>query len=322
MRPHRREEGRRLKIVSLLPSATELVYELGLGDSLSGVTFECDHPSEARSKPVVSDTALPTDRPLGPGEIDGLVGEHMDRKEPLYVLDKELISQIQPDLILTQDLCRVCAVPSGQVEEALEELGCRSNVVSMDPQGLDDILDSFIEVGRAAGAEARALELVDSLRERVDRVRRTSARLPAIRTLASEWLDPPFVGGHWIPEMVALAGGENLVTGPKERSRTATWREIADASPEVIVHMPCGYYLAEAEEEATQLYEIPELRATTAHSQGEIYATDASAYFSRPGPRIVDGLEILAWAIHPHAFSEPPAGRISRVGRTSTDRVR
>ncbi|MGH2710822.1 MAG: cobalamin-binding protein [Actinomycetota bacterium] len=302
-----------MKIVSLLPSATELVYELGLGESLSAVTFECDHPSEATSKPVVSDTALPTERPLGPREIDDLVNEHMGRKEPLYVLDKELIAQIQPDLILTQDLCRVCAVPSGQVEEALEELGCRSNVVSMDPQGLDDILDSFLEVGRATGTEARAEELVGSLRERVETVRRTSARLPAIRTLASEWLDPPFVGGHWIPEMVAIAGGENLVTEPKERSREATWREIGDAAPEVIVHMPCGYYLVEAEEEAARLYEVPELRATTAHSQGMIFATDASAYFSRPGPRIVDGLEILAWAIHPDAFPEPLPGTITRI---------
>jgi iron complex transport system substrate-binding protein len=302
-----------LKIVSLLPSATELVYELGLGDDLSGVTFECDHPSEARSKPVVSDTALPSDRPLAPGEIDGLVNEHMDRKEPLYVLDKELIARIQPDVILTQDLCRVCAVPSGQVEDALEELGCRSNVISMDPQGLDDILESFLDVGRATGTDARAEELVGSLRERVERVRSASARLPRIRTLCSEWFDPPFVGGHWIPEMVAIAGGENLLTGPKERSRTATWREIGDAAPELIVHMPCGYYLQDAEEEASNLYGVPELRGTSAHSQGAIFATDASAYFSRPGPRIVDGLEILAWAIHPEAFPEPPPGSVSRV---------
>jgi iron complex transport system substrate-binding protein len=302
-----------LKIVSLLPSATELVYELGLGDSLSGVTFECDHPADARSKPVVSDTALPTDRPLAPAEIDGLVNEHMERKDPLYVLDKELIAQIQPDVILTQDLCRVCAVPSGQVEEALDELGCSSNVISMDPQGLDDILESFLDVGRATGTEQRAEELVGSLRDRVEMVRARAARLPSIRTLCVEWLDPPFVGGHWIPEMVAIAGGESLLIGPKERSRTTTWREIADSAPEVIVHMPCGYYLQEAEEEAAELYRVPELKATSANSRGAIFATDASAYFSRPGPRIVDGLEILAWAIHPETYPEPPSGTISRV---------
>ena len=304
-----------MKIVSLLPSATELVFELGLGEALEGVTFECDHPSEARSKPVVSDTALPTERPLAPGEIDDLVTEHMDRREPLYVLDKELIARIQPDVILTQDLCRVCAVPSGQVEEALDELGCRSDVISMDPQGLDDILESVLDVGRATGTEVRAKELVESLRERVDRVRARAARLPSIRTLASEWLDPPFVGGHWIPEMVSIAGGQNLLTAPKERSRTATWREIADAGPEVIMHMPCGYYFEDAEEEARRLYGVPELRETSACRTGSVFATDASAYFSRPGPRIVDGLEILAWAIHPEAFPAPRVDSVARVNR-------
>jgi iron complex transport system substrate-binding protein len=256
---------------------------------------------------------LPTDRPLRPGEIDGLVNEHMERKEPLYILDKELIAKIQPDVILTQDLCRVCAVPSGQVEEALDELGCRSNVVSMDPQGLDDILESFRDVGRATGAEDRATELVDTLRERIEAVRSTASRLPRIRTLPLEWLDPPFIGGHWIPEMVVLAGGESLVTEPKERSRQASWREISDSSPEVLVHMPCGYTFEDAEDEARSLYGIPELRETAALATGTVFATDASAYFSRPGPRIVDGLEILAWAIHPDAFPQPQAGSISRV---------
>lgn len=302
-----------MKIVSLLPSATELVFALGLGDDLSGVTFECDYPPEARSKPVISDTALPTDRPLSSGEIDDLVNQHMEARDPLYVLDKDLIGKIQPDLILTQDLCRVCAVPSGQVEDALDELGCRAEVVSMDPQSLDGILESFLDVGRATGTEARAQELVSVLRERIDEVRARATRLPRIRTLALEWLDPPFVGGHWIPEMVQLAAGENLLNEPKQRSRTVTWRSIADAGPEVVAFMPCGYYLPEAEEEAGRLYDVPEFKETTARAEGTVYATDASSYFSRPGPRIVDGLEILAWAIHPDTFPEPLKGTISRV---------
>ena len=302
-----------MKIVSLLPSATELVYELGLGDSLAGVTFECDHPPEARSKPIVSNTSLPEERALTPSEIDGLVRDHMDRQEPLYVLDKELIASIQPDVILTQDLCRVCAVPSGQVEEALDELGCRSQVVSMDPQGLDDVLDSFLDVGRATAAQARAEDLVESLRDRVETVRRAAANLPKPRTAAVEWLDPLFVGGHWIPEMVTHAGGENLLNGPRERSRTAEWREVGAAKPDVVIHMPCGFGLEHAESEARSLYEVAELRGTPALEKGAVFATDASAYFSRPGPRIVDGLEILAWAIHPEAFPEPPAGRVTRV---------
>jgi iron complex transport system substrate-binding protein len=304
-----------MKIVSLLPSATELVFALGLGDDLSGVTFECDHPGEARTKPVVSDTALPTDRPLSAREIDDLVRGHMDRKEPLYVLDKELIGTIQPDLILTQDLCRVCAVPSGQVQDALEELGCRSEVISMDPHSLEEILDSFLEVGRATGTEPRAKELVEDLHGRIDAVRSRSTRLPEIRTLAMEWLDPPFAGGHWIPEMIRIAAGVPLLSQPKEASRPVTWREIANAAPEVVMFMPCGYYLAEAEEEAGRIYAVPEFRETTAHAEGTVFATDASSFFSRPGPRIVEGLEILAWAIHPEAFPEPPAGTISRIPR-------
>lgn len=302
-----------MKIVSLLPSATELVFALGLGDQLEGVTYECDYPAEARSKPVVSDTALPTDRPRTARDTDDLVREHMDRREPLYVLNKELISKIQPDLILTQDLCRVCAVPSGQIEDALRELGCRSEVVSMDPDGLEDIMESFLDVGRVTGTESRAKELVEEMRDRIDSVRSRSARLPVIRTFCMEWLDPPFAGGHWIPEMVAVAAGQNLLSEPKQPSRTVTWREIADAAPEVVVFMPCGYYLGEAEDEAARLYSVPEFRETTAHAAGTVYATDASSYFSRPGPRIVDGLDILAWSIHPDVFPAPPDGAIVRI---------
>jgi iron complex transport system substrate-binding protein len=302
-----------MKIVSLLPSATELVYALGLGEDLSGVTFECDYPAEARTKPVVSDTALPTDRPLTSAEIDAEVRERMEVRQPLYVLDKDLMRQIDPDVILTQDLCRVCAVPTGQVQDALDEIGCSAEVVSMDPHSLDEILDSFLEVGRVTGAEGRAKELVDELRDRIEEVRRRATRLPTIRTLCLEWLEPPFAGGHWIPEMVAIAAGQNLLVEPKERSREVTWRAVANAGPEVVVHMPCGYYLAEAEEEAPAIYRVPEFRETTAFASGAVFATDASSYFSRPGPRIVDGLDILAWAIHPDEYPEPPDGRVSRV---------
>jgi iron complex transport system substrate-binding protein len=302
-----------MKIVSLLPSATELVYTLGLGDDLSGVTFECDYPPEARSKPVVSDTALPTHRPLSSREIDEEVRLRMDARESLYVLDKALIREIDPDLILTQDLCRVCAVPTGQVQDALDEIGCSAEVISMDPHSLDEIMESFLEVGKATGTEARAEELLAELRGRIATVKGQTARLPTIRTFCMEWLDPPFAGGHWIPEMVGLAGGQNLLTQPTQPSRKVTWREVADAGPEVVVFMPCGYYLEEAEDEAVRIYGVPEFRETTAHSSRTVYATDASSYFSRPGPRIVDGLEILAWAIHPEDFPKPSDGAVVRV---------
>jgi iron complex transport system substrate-binding protein len=304
-----------VRIVSLLPSATEIVFELGLGDQLDGVTYECDHPPEATRKPVVSETALPQDRPLSAGEIDRLVGSFMDRQEPIYTLNRALIREIQPDLILTQDLCRVCAIPSGQVEDALKELGCTSNVISLDPHSLGGILDSILEVGRATGTEARAEQLVAGMRDRIEAVRSKAARLPSIRTLGLEWFDPPFVGGHWIPEMVEIAGGTNLLNEKGHPSRTVTWREIADAGPEVVVFMPCGYYLDDAEAEADRLFGIPDFATTPAARGKGVFAVDASSYFSRPGPRIVDGLDILAWAIHPEAFHEPAPDAIVRVNR-------
>jgi iron complex transport system substrate-binding protein len=302
-----------VKIVSFLPSATEIAFALGLGDELQGVTYECDHPPEARSKPIVSDTALPQDHPLSAGEVDRLVGGFMENREAIYVLDKDLIRKIQPDLILAQDLCRVCAVPSGQVEDALSELGCTSQVLSLDPNTIEEILDCILAVGRATRTEEAAGELVGRLRRRIEEVRTKALRLPSVGTLCLEWSDPPFAAGHWIPGMVEMSAGVSLLARPGEPSRRVTWREVADASPEVIVFMPCGYYLEDAEPEAKRLFDQPEFAGTPAARSGLVFAADASSYFSRPGPRIVDGLEILAWAIHPEAFPEPSADSISRV---------
>jgi iron complex transport system substrate-binding protein len=303
-----------VKIVSLLPSATEIVFALGLQDDLSAVTDECDHPEAARDKPVVSRTALPQETPLGAGDVDRLVRASMDRHESLYTLDRELIQRIQPDLILTQDLCRVCAVPSGQVGDALAELGCRAEVLSLDPHSLDEILEGIVAVGLATGTEDRARELVAELRARVDRVRTAAARLLTIGVVAIEWSDPPFVAGHWIPGMIRLAGGESLLNEPGEPSRAVGWRSVADAAPEVVVFMPCGYYLEDAIAEAEGLFELPDFTGTPAARSGAVFATDATSYFSRPGPRIVDGLEILAWCLHPDAFSRPAADRVAAVG--------
>jgi iron complex transport system substrate-binding protein len=302
-----------VKIVSLLPSATEIVFALGLGDQLEGVTYECDYPEEARSKPVVSDTGLPQDRPLTAREIDDLVAGFMARHEPIYVLDKPLIQHVQPDLILAQDLCRVCAVPSGQVGEALAELGCSSEVLSLDPHTIEDIMECILAVGRATRTQPEAEAIVAGLRARIERVRSRAAMLPSIRALCLEWSDPPFVAGHWIPGMVEIAGGVNLLNPPNEPSRAVTWHEVPEAAPELIVFMPCGYYLEEAQSQAEQLFDITEFADTPAARMGRVFAVDASSYFSRPGPRIVEGLEILAWAIHPEAFPQPPLDRAVRV---------
>ena len=303
-----------MKIISLLPSATEIVFALGLGDSLEGVTHECDFPAEARDKPIVSRPSLPPG-PLSSRAIDDAVRTRMDAKEPLYVLDRALIQRVQPDVILTQDLCRVCAVPTGQVEDALADLGVDAKVLSLDPNTLEEIFGSIEAVGKLLEREERAKELTEELRARVEAVKKTALRLPTIRVLAQERLDPPFAGGHWVPEMVELVGGTNLLTEKGQPSRQVTWRQIRDATPEVVVYMPCGYYLEEAEEEALRLYGNPEFADTPAAREGNVFAVDATSYFSRPGPRIVDGLEIMAWAVHPEAYREPPAHAIVRVRR-------
>jgi iron complex transport system substrate-binding protein len=301
-----------VKIISLLPSATEIVFALGLGDSLEGVTHECDYPAEARDKPVVMRPSLPPG-PLSSREIDAAVRAKMNAREPLYVLDRALIQRVQPDVILTQDLCRVCAIASGEVEDALADLGVDAKVLSLDPNTLDEIFVSIEAVGKLLEREEQAKELTESLRARVETVKKTALRLPTIRTLALEWFDPPFGGGHWIPEMVELAGGTNLLTEKGKPSTTVTWRQIRDATPEVVVFMPCGYYLDEAEEEGARLFGNPEFADTPAARERNVFAVDATSYFSRPGPRIVDGLEILAWAIHPEAYPAPSPDTIARI---------
>jgi iron complex transport system substrate-binding protein len=302
-----------VRIVSLLPSATEIVFALGLGEDLAAVTDECDWPPEADDKPIVSRSALP------PGlatsrEIDEAVREHMDAREPLYRLDADLIRRIEPDVILTQDLCRVCAVPSGQVERALEEIGAtHARVLSLDPHSLGQVLESIRAAGRLLGAQGEADALVASLRERLAAVERVAERLPSVRAFALEWLDPPFVGGHWVPDMVRIAGGTNLLNEPERPSRVVTWDAIDRASPEVVVFMPCGYDLDGASTEAATLRDLHAFRRLPAARTGNAFVVDATSFFSRPGPRLVDGVEALAWALHPEAFPEPPPGRIARL---------
>lgn len=304
-----------MRIVSLLPSATEIVFALGLGDDLLAVTDECDWPPEADEKPVVSRTSLPAGL-ASSREIDRAVRKRMESREPLYRLDVELIRRVEPDVILTQDLCRVCAVPSGQVERALEEIGAtQARVLSLDPHSLEQVLDAIGATARLLGATERGDELVGELRRRLASVRHLADRLPALRTFALEWLDPPFVAGHWVPDMVHAAGGTNVLNEPEQPSRVIAWRDVERAAPEVVVFMPCGYDFDAATQEGRRLLDTPGFATLPAARTGNVFALDASAYCSRPGPRLVDGVELLAWAFHPDAFKEPPAGRIVRLAR-------
>jgi iron complex transport system substrate-binding protein len=301
-----------MKIVSLLPSATEIVFALGLADELSGITTDCDYPPEIRTKRVVSSTQV-ADVALAPGEIDALVTEMVDAGESIYALDESAVREMQPDLILAQDLCRVCAVPSGRVTEALDKIGCSAEVISLDPHDLEGILDGILRVGRAAGKEQVARELVDSLRDRIEAVRTVAGDLRPVPTLALEWPDPFFVGGHWVPEMVAVAGGHDVLGRPGVPSRRVSPEHIERAAPEVLVYMPCGFGLADALSQVDDLLVNPAIAVCPAVEGNQVFAVDGSSYFSRPGPRIVDGLEALAWVLHPDFFEEPPPGRVEKV---------
>jgi iron complex transport system substrate-binding protein len=299
----------RMRIVSLLPSATEIVYALRLEGHPVGVTDECDWPPQARTVPVVSRSALP---PVAkPAEIDRLVSASIGGGQPIYRLDTEAIGDLRPDLVLAQDLCAVCAVSSGQVTQALDVLGCQAEVVSLDPSSLGEVLDGVLQVGKAAGVPERAEEVVAGLRERLARVQGMVEGLERPRVFALEWGDPPFCGGHWVPEMLQLAGSEPVLACPGAPSVRVTWAQIQAVAPQVVVFMPCGYGLSAVVEEARRiLLARPELAGAEA-----IVAVDASAYCSRPGPRLVDGVEILAAMLHPGRLPPPPTGTAMRLQR-------
>ena len=292
-----------MKIISLLPSATEIVYALGLGDDLEGVSFECDFPAEARQVPIVSGTALQTDGSLSAEQIDSEVSARVAAGDSIYTLDDALIRSIDPDVILAQDLCQVCAVPSGAVEEALDVIGCHADVVSLDPESLDDVIDCISTVGRVTGTAVRAGELVADLRRRVDAVRQRVTDLTPPRVFVLEWPDPPFNAGHWVPDMVLAAGGIPVLAEKGERSRRLTWEEIAAEDIDVTVFAPCGFDLSGAVAQAAGFLDRREVAAL-----GRIVAVDANAYFSRPGPRVVDGVELLAELLHPELAECVPIG--------------
>jgi iron complex transport system substrate-binding protein len=293
-----------VRIVSMLPSATEIVYALGLGDDLVGVTFECDEPPAARTEKTVIVSGRDTSG-MTPGEIDSYVHDQLAAGNDLYTLDAGALAKLRPDLILTQDLCRVCALPSGHVGAALDYLGCQADVLSLDPYSLDDVLDTILAVGKRADVADRAWRLVGDLRARLDRVRADVAGLPRPRMAVVEWVDPPFTAGHWIPDMVRAAGGAPVAATPRTPSRQVSWADIAAAEPDVVVVAPCGFRLGGAVEQARRVCaELPGV---------PVWAIDGDAIVVRPGPRLVDGVVALAAILHPGAVPAPPPGRVQLV---------
>ncbi|HEV7186869.1 MAG TPA: ABC transporter substrate-binding protein [Blastococcus sp.] len=289
-----------MRIASLLPAATEIVTALGAADRLVAVTFECA-PEVRNHLPVVVDTAIPPG--LRPGEIDTWVRDRTARGLPMYELDRKALAALGPDLILTQDLCRVCALPSGTVEDACRLIGTDAEVLSLDPHTLDDVLRSIEAVGRAAGVADAATALTAELGARLAAVERAVADRPRPRVLVLEWTDPPFLPGHWVPELVARAGGVPVGGAPGGRSVAADWEDLPPA--DLVVVAPCGFGLEAAVEQSA---------AVAARLPGvPLIAIDSARFVVQPGPSLVDGVEALAWALHPGAVSEPPAGRVTLV---------
>ena len=281
-----------MRIVSLLPSTTEIIFDLGLGEQLLGVTFECNFPPTARQGREIVVGGMET-KHLTPLEIDELVRARLAAGDELYSLDDAALARCNPDLILSQDLCRVCAVPSGEVDQAVARLNCQATVLQIDPHTLVEVIDSVQTVADAAGVPERGQTLVRSLRQRLATLcERTDSHLagrerPTVFVL--EWIDPPFLGGHWVPDLVVAAGGQPVLTRPGERSVPTTWEVIREADPDHIVVAPCGYGLPGAVEQAQAILDQMPARAT-------VWAIDADAVVVRPGPRLVDGAETLAAA--------------------------
>jgi iron complex transport system substrate-binding protein len=294
-----------MRIASLVPSATELLFELGLGDRVVAVTHECDYPPGVEQLPHLTRSVLPEG--LDAAAVDAAVRERTGRGEALYELDEERLRKLDVDLIVTQAVCEVCAVSFEDVRAVAKRLPTKPRVVSLDPATLGEVLADAPRLAEAADAGEAGAELADRAGARIEAVERAVEGAPRPRVAALEWLDPVFVGGHWVPQMIELAGGEDVLGRAGEKSRTVQWAEVEAAAPEVVIAMPCGYY---AEEAAAQAVIQGERLAALG---ARVVAVDAAAYFSRPGPRLVEGIELLGHLFHPELVPAPPSRRSVEV---------
>jgi iron complex transport system substrate-binding protein len=301
------------RIVSFLPSATEMVYALGLGDALVGVTHECDYPPEARNKPVVVRNVLPIET-MSQSQIDLAVAERMRNGDSLYQIDERKLQELAPDLILTQNLCQVCAPSGNEVSQVLKTLEKRPEILWLTPKSVSEIFENLFELGATTGRKDAAQQIVDDCHVRIDRLKAlTSKTSSRPRVFCMEWLDPVYVCGHWVPELVQMAGGTDELGKTAGDSVRVSWEEISKWAPEVVVMMPCGFNLQQTMKQIWNVFGP----YSAAKSQGlsaflnlpavrnsRVYAVDANSYFARPGPRVIEGAELLAQIIHPELFRD------------------
>jgi iron complex transport system substrate-binding protein len=308
------------RIASLLSSATEILYALGLGDRVVAISHECDFPREALDKPRATICRLDIAAPSG--EIDTQVRSRLEAGLPLYEVDRNLLARLEPDLIVTQAQCDVCAVRYQDVVETVRSLPRLrdAEIVALNPASLDDILGDILRVGEAAGCPTRAAEYVASLRCRIARVRQTTQDLPEAqrpRVACIEWIEPLMLAGNWMPELLQIAGAAPGIVASSGPSQYRGWREVLDYRPEVIIVMPCGFDAQRAAAEAATLTKLPGWRDLPAVRRGRVFAVDASSYFNRPGPRIVESLELLAHLVHPERFPQPELPGESSLGEAA-----
>ncbi len=289
-----------MRICSLLPSGTEILYSLGLGDQVVAVTHECDYPPETAAKPRITEDLIEQGR-MTSVEIDHHVSSNIGRHGTIYRLKQDLLETLEPDLIVTQELCEVCAVSYKEVQHAARVLEGRTRIVSLEPTTLNEMLETILLVGELTGRKDAALEKVQELNARLQRVRERVRDRERPRVYAMEWLDPPFSAGHWVPEMVEIAGGHEVLGKAGLKSERITPERILEAQPEIIVLMPCGFSLERTVEEYRRTRFLPGW-------SGQLYAVDGSSYFNRSGPRLIDGVEILSEIFHPSLLDGPERG--------------
>ena len=306
-----------MRICSFLPSATEILFALGVGEQVVGVTFECDAPAEAAGKAVVVRSAMQSG--LTPRQIDDVVSATAAQGASLYFVDWAMLESVSPELIVAQDLCHVCAIDTPTLARDLGQLAVPPAVLSLSPHSLQDVLGDIETVGRAVGRHEAAQVLTGALRARIARVeKRVKERARGgggtrPRVLCLEWLDPLYQGGHWIPEMVELAGGEAVLARAGEKSVRIAWEQVIAADPEVIVLMPCGFHLGETVEQFRAMTLPAEWGRLAAVRSGEVYGVDGTAFFSRPGPRLIEGLEILEAILEGAGFEQLPPHSVAKL---------